>query len=96
MLIEAPYKAGDTITMKTTAGDEVVARLVEEKTDSIVVMKPMMIMVGPQGIGLGPYTFTINPEAKVTFNKSLLVVLAKTDGEMAKQYISSTTGIQIA
>lgn len=96
MLIEAPYKANDTITIKTTAGDEVVARLVEEKADSIVVMKPLMIMVGPQGVGLGPYTFTINPDSKVTFNKNLLVVIAKTDSEMAKQYISSTTGIQIA
>ena len=53
-------------------------------------------MATGQGIGLGPFTFTINPEAKLKINKSAVLVVHKTDGEMAKQYVASTTGIQMA
>jgi hypothetical protein len=96
MIIETPYKATDTITIKTTAGEEIVARFVEEDATTITVQKPMAIMATGQGIGLGPFAFTINPDAKVKLNKNSMMFVHKTDGEMAKQYVSSTTGIQMA
>ena len=95
MIIESPYKQNDTITLKTTGGEEIVARFVEEDTSSITVNKPMAIMATGQGIGLGPFAFTINPDSKVKINKHSLVFVHKTDGEMAKQYVSSTSGIQM-
>lgn len=95
MIIETPYKALDAITLKTTGGEEVVARFIEEDANTITVEKPMAVMATPQGLGLGPFSFTVNPSAKVKINKSTLVFIHKTDGEMAKQYISSTTGIQM-
>ena len=42
MLIEKPYSAGDTVTFKTQAGEEVVARVLEAKEDSIKIKKPMV------------------------------------------------------
>jgi hypothetical protein len=95
MIIETPYKAGDTVTIKTAAGEEIVARMVEENASSITVQKPMAIMATGQGIGLGPLAFTINPDAKISINKSATLFIAKTDSEMAKQYVSSTTGILV-
>lgn len=95
MIIEAPYKQNDTVTLKTTGGEEIVARFVEEDTNTITIHKPMAIMATGQGIGLGPFAFTINPESKVKINKHSLVFVHKTDGEMAKQYVASTTGIQM-
>ena len=95
MIIETPYKETDTITIKTTAGEEIVARFVEEGSDTITVEKPMAIMASGQGIGLGPFTFTINPNSKVKINKNAVLVVHKTDAEMAKQYVSNTSGIQM-
>jgi len=95
MIIEAPYKATDTITIKTNAGEEIVARFVEENATTITVQKPMAIMATQQGVGLGPFAFTINPDAKIKLNKTSMMFVHKTDGEMAKQYVSSTTGIQM-
>jgi hypothetical protein len=95
MLIEAPMKDGDTVTIKTFNGDELIARLVETKTNTYVVAKPLAIMATPQGLGLGPYTFTVNPDSKIEINKNAVIFIAKTDGEMAKQYISSTSGIKM-
>jgi hypothetical protein len=82
--------------MKTNAGEEIVARFVEEDATTITVQKPMAIMATGQGIGLGPFAFTISPDAKVKLNKNSMMFVHKTDGEMAKQYVSSTTGIQLA
>lgn len=95
MIIETPYKQGDTVTLKTAAGEEIVARFVEENDKTVTVLKPMLIMVTGQGIGLGPFTFTINPESKIAINKNNLLLIHKTDGEMAKQYVSSTSGIKL-
>ena len=95
MIIETPYKATDTITIMTTAGQEIVARLVEETDTIITVQKPMAIMTSGQGIGLGPVSFTVNPDAKIRINKSATLFVAKTDGEMAKQYVASTSCIQM-
>jgi len=95
MLIEAPMKDGDTVTIKTFNGDELIARLVETKTNTYVVSKPLAIMATQQGLGLGPYTFTVNPDSKIEINKNGVIFIAKTDSEMAKQYISSTSGIKM-
>lgn len=95
MIIEAPYKQNDTITMKTVGGEEIVGRFVEETAETVTVQKPMAIMATGQGIGLGPFAFTVNPDSKVKINKHSLLFVHKTDGEMAKQYVSSTTGIQM-
>jgi len=68
----------------------------EEDTNTITVQKPMAIMASGQGVGLGPFAFTIHPDSKVKLNKTSMMFVHKTDNEMAKQYVSSTTGIQMA
>jgi hypothetical protein len=96
MIIETPYKAQDVITIKSAAGEEIVGRFVEEDDKTITLEKPLAIMASGQGIGLGPFAFTINPAAKIKLNKSATLFTHKTDGEMAKQYMANTTGIQMA
>lgn len=93
MIIESPYKVNDTVTIKTTAGEEIVTRFVEENDKTITVQKPLALMATPQGVGLGPFTFTVNPESKIKINKSAVLFVHKTDAEMAKQYVQSTSGL---
>ena len=96
MIIETPYKQNDTVTIKTTGGEEIVARFVEEDNNTITVQKPMAIMATGQGVGLGPFAITITPDSKIKLNKHSMVFVHKTDKEMASQYVSSTTGIKMA
>lgn len=96
MFIEQPLKSNDTVTIKTTGGDEIVARFVQEDTTSITISKPLALMATPQGIGLGPFAFTVDPDAKLKLNKSTVVFVAKTESQMANQYMTSTSGIQTA
>ena len=93
MIIETPYKANDTVTIKTLAGEEIVARFVQENDKAVTVQKPLALMASGQGIGLGPFTFTVNPDSKIALNKNAILFVHKTDAEMAKQYVQSTSGI---
>lgn len=95
MIIETPYKDGDTITFKTVAGEEVIARLVEEKTDTLKVSKPLALTATQQGLGLVPFTFTVSLDTSLIINKSALVFVAKTEKDMASQYVQQTTGLAV-
>jgi hypothetical protein len=95
MIIETPYKHLDTVTIKTAAGEELVCRFLEENDKTVTVQKPMALMPTQQGIGLGPFAFTISQDSKIKLNKSAILFVHKTDAEMAKQYVSSTSGIQM-
>ena len=70
------------------------ANFVEENDKHITVSKPLALMATQQGMGLAPYAFTIPQDSKLQLNKSAVVFVCKTDPEMGKQYMTSTTGIQ--
>jgi hypothetical protein len=95
MLIEVPYKENDTVTLKLTSGEEVVARLEKDDGDNLILRKPLMITATQQGLGLAPFMFTSDPELKVVINNTKIVCVAKTQEEFAKQYIQNTTGITV-
>lgn len=96
MLLEKPKAQGDVVSMKLTSGEEVIARFEEETATGIKVTKPMVLSMTQQGVGMMPYMFTVNPNTAVTFNHSTVAVLSVTDEDFAKQYTTSTTGIQMA
>lgn len=95
MIIETPYKKNDTITIKTIGGEEFISRFLEESTSEIIIEKPMSIMATGQGIGLGPFAFTISQNSKIKINKNVILFVHKSDSEIAAQYVQSTSGIQI-
>ena len=95
MLIEAPYTVGDTVSIKLSSGEEIVARLEAESGDKITVVKPLMLVVQQQGMGLAPYMFTVKHDNKFTLNMQNIICVAKTDKDMASQYIEKTTGLTV-
>ena len=95
MLLEATYKEGDTISFKTVAGEEVIARLIKKEKDSMRVKKPMALTMTKEGIGMVPFTFTVGRDSELDVNLATIVFIAKTEKGMADQYIESTTGIKM-
>jgi len=96
MIIETPYKAGDTVSLKLSSGEEIVARLDEETTTKFVLKKPMVLIMQQQGMGLAPFMFSVNPDAKFNILSSTVSCIAKTEDEIAKQYTATTSNIQMA
>lgn len=96
MLIEnSTIKNGDTVTLKMVGGDEIVAKLIDEGSDSVTVTKPLLVMMAQQGFGLMPYVLTANPEKDYILSKEHIIVFTKTLDEVSKEYIKQTTGLHI-
>lgn len=93
MIIDKGVSIGEVVTIKLTSGEEVIATLVEERTDYIKVAKPRVLTSTQGGIGLAPYLFTVDPDKDVKLQRSTFVVLEPTEKNYASQYISGTTGI---
>ena len=89
-------KEGDVVTIKTTAGEEIVARLVSDGSMGVVVTKPLCLTATKDGIGLVPFLFTVDEAIEVTINKSSIMVLAPTIKDAADTYMTKTTGIALA
>jgi len=95
MLIEAPYKIGDTVSLKLSSGEEIVARLDEESEKSFTVRKPMVLIAGEQGLGLAPFMFSVSPDGKFNLQATSVSCIAKTQDEIGKQYLAQTSGIAL-
>jgi hypothetical protein len=96
MLLEVPYKENDIISMKLGSGEEIVGKLLSEDEGNLQVSKPLMLTATQEGVGLAPFMFTVAPDAKYTFKKSVVLCVLKTHEDMAKSYIQNTTGISLA
>lgn len=95
MLIEAPYKVGDTVSFKLSSGEEIVARLDSETDKSYILNKPMVIIAQQQGLGLAPFMFSVSPDGKFNLTSTSVACIAKTEKGIASQYIERTTGIAL-
>jgi hypothetical protein len=95
MLLEVPYKIGDTVSFKLSSGEEIVGRLESESDKSYTLNKPMVIIAQQQGLGLAPFMFSVSPEGKFNLQTQSVSCVAKTETEIAKQYVSTTSGIQM-
>jgi hypothetical protein len=95
MLIKKPIGQGSVITLKLTSGEEIVARFVEKTLSGYQVSRPMVLTMGPKGIGLIPYLITANQEEDLEISSSVVAVAVATDREPSDQYIQSTTGIKM-
>ena len=92
MLLEATYKEGDTISFKTVAGEEVIARLIKKETDSMKVKKPMALTMTKDGIGMVPFTFTVGRDSELDITYQLLCLLLK----LKKEWQTNTLNQQPA
>ena len=95
MLIEAPYKVGDTVSFKLNSGEELVARFDTEDAKSFTLRKPMVLIIQEQGLALAPFMFGVSPEQKFVLQAHAVSCVAKTEVEIGKQYTSQTSGIQL-
>ena len=93
MLIEILYKIGDTVSLKLSSGEEIVARLDSETPKEYTLKKPMVLIMQNEGLGLAPYMYSVSPDAKFNVLVNSVSCIAKTQDEIAKQYISTTSNI---
>jgi hypothetical protein len=92
-------KDGDVVTLKMSSGEELIGCYSGEESDAYIIDRPVCLNVGPKGTpALVPYLMTVSPDKarNLKINKSLVVTVATTDKELADQYTSALSGIQLA
>ena len=83
----------DVISLKLTTGEEAIGRYDSETDGLITLSKPMSFVAGPQGLGLGPFMFSLSKDSTVTINKATIIAIVKTDDIIKKEYIKQTSGL---
>lgn len=94
MLLNKAYDAGDIIAFKIVNGDEIVAKIVEDKPNEFVVDRPCTVLPSAQGIGLMQSLFTADPKNNISISKIHVIMHSKVVDQMENHYIQTTTGIQ--
>jgi hypothetical protein len=92
-------KDGDVVTLKMSSGEELIGVYVSEDAGSYTIDRPVCLNVGPKGTpALVPYLMTVTPDRarNLKINRSLVVTMGSTDKELADQYTSALSGIQVA
>lgn len=82
-------------TFKLNSGEELIAKVLQSDSSSIVVEEPVSVAPGPQGMGLVPSLFTANPRGEVRLNTNSVAVFAPTDESVKMKYLEATTGIKV-
>lgn len=88
-----PYRVGDVVSLKLNSGEEVIGRLEGENEFETTLSRPQAFMMGPQGLGLVPYMFSVSEDVKIGIRTSAINTICKTVEAVAKQYIKQTTGL---
>lgn len=96
MLISKGYAPGDVVCFKVVNGDEIVAKLVEEKSDAFIVTKPCTIVPSQQGLGLVQSLFSGDINTNITISKSHVIMHCPVISDIENHYIRTTSGIEIS
>ena len=95
MLIDKPFKANDTISVKLSNGEEIIAYYVSDDANELVVKKASILAANEKGgLGLVPWMMSAMP-SKISLNKNCVVAMSHTDDSIASKYVEATSSIQI-
>ena len=93
MLIEAPYKKGDIVTIKLMSGEELVGRFEKEDDKQIQLHYPLTLVASEKGIGLQQFLFTADIDKSYTIKHQAITLIHKTRPEFAEAYTKQTSSI---
>lgn len=87
-------KVNEVQSFKLTTGEEIVAKVLEIREESVVLEHPILTALSPQGLQLMPGMFSVDLEKNVVLNKHSWVLVGETREDVRNSWIQITTGIQ--
>lgn len=93
MLIDKKPGKGTIVAVKLISGDEIVGKIEELNTDSLVLAKPIAIGLSSQGVGFAPFMLSAVDNATLTFKFEKIITYTQAREEIKNAYIQSTSGI---
>jgi len=94
MLLKKKLEKNSIISIKLISGEEIIAKLISNEKDEIVISKPLMIMLTQNGgAAFMPYMLGAEEKAELTLNNNAIIFMTLTRSELKNAYISNTSGI---
>jgi hypothetical protein len=95
MLVNRGLAIGEIVTIRTTAGEEIIGRLEVEDEKFITLGKPHALVATQKGATLAPVIFTVDVET-IPFAKHSVMIGPLPSGKDASDlYIQKSTGIAL-
>lgn len=84
-------------SVKLASGEEMITRIKENDSnkDYMVIMEPVSVAPGPQGMGLVPSIFTADTSAEYRLNKNSVVMICETEHNIKAKYTEAVSGIKV-
>lgn len=92
---KAGYAENSIVSFKLVSGDEMVALVVQDRTDCFVLSKPLTVVPTPNGIGLAPSMMSINVDDNIQLPKAYVIISNPTVDQVADYYRKATTGVEV-
>jgi len=93
--------ANDVKVLKLITGEEVIARVIEEKNNLITLEKPMILQMMPPDRTTGQIPFALVPWMKAAKNERVTIstehIIAEDEGseQTQKNYLQLVTGLSL-
>ena len=94
MLLSKSYAPGDIAAFKLVNGDEIIAKIVENKLDGWVISKPCTVVPSAQGIGLVQSLFSADINNNVVLKSEHVMMHSTVLKQLEDHYLQTTTGIK--
>lgn len=94
MIQNKKYEEGDIVAIKLVTAEEVIAKVVEDSTDSIKLMKPMMLVHTPKGLAMSQFMMMQDVKDAVELQRSNIVAMTKANSVASGQYSQTVTSIK--
>lgn len=95
-MLVSGYKKDDVVTFQLSTGQEVIAKIVDERMDAYVVKQPFAIVLQQNGPAMGPMLFSADPKGQVTLYKTGVNITTDTVGEFKKAYLQAVSGLDLS
>lgn len=94
MLINKGITPGEVVSIKLISGEEIIARLEEDGSQTVKITKPLLVAAGPQGLGMMPFVF-LAADDTMSIKQDHIITMNAAKSEAASQYLQGTTGIAL-
>ena len=90
------YKEKEIVTIKLSSGEEILCKFLSADSDCITVEKGLVLMQGPQGIALGTFFSTADPEKPITIARANITAISDINPRLKEQYNNVFSKIKTA
>ena len=95
MLLSKGYSDNEIVAFKLVNGDEIVAKIVENKPDGWVIHKPCTVVPSQQGLGLIQTMFSADINNNVELKSEHVMMHCTVLKALEDHYLTTTTGISV-